>query len=108
MTNRGSQVKRDATFRAGDLARFGRILFETLVRGGPRRTWFTLRLLGGTLARRPSAFREAVSFAIVHRAFHEYLEALAEKLDAAIEDIERTTPPPPRDPTESANTLSTI
>jgi radical SAM superfamily enzyme YgiQ (UPF0313 family) len=108
VTNRGSQVKRDATFRAGDLARFGRILFATLVRGGPRRTWFTLRLLGGTLARRPSAFREAVSFAIVHRAFHEYLEALAEKLDAAIEDIERTTPPPPRDPTESANTLSTI
>jgi radical SAM superfamily enzyme YgiQ (UPF0313 family) len=91
--NRGAQVKRDATFRAGDLARFGRILLETLVRGGPRRAWFTLRLLGSTLARRPSAFREAVSFAIVHRAFHEYLEALAEKLDAAIRDLERAAPP---------------
>jgi hypothetical protein len=55
----------------------------------PRRAWFTLRLLGETLLRRPTAFRDAVSFALVHKALSEYMEALGRHLDRAITDLDR-------------------
>jgi radical SAM superfamily enzyme YgiQ (UPF0313 family) len=88
LMTRGSQVTRGRNIRGGDLARFARVLRETLWRGGPRRAWFTLSLLGATLLRRPGAFKEAVSFAISHRAFHGYVAALAARLDAAIAELE--------------------
>ena len=40
------------------------------------------------LLRRPGAFKEAVSFAVVHRAFHGYRESLGEKLDLQIAALE--------------------
>ena len=46
-----------------------------------RRAWFTLSLLGETLLRRPSVFKEAVSFAVVHQAFHAYVERLKVTLE---------------------------
>ncbi len=61
---------------------------DTLFTGGAGRARFTLSLLFATLLRRPSSFKEAVSFAIVHRAFHEYIEDLGRQLDRAIEEIE--------------------
>jgi radical SAM superfamily enzyme YgiQ (UPF0313 family) len=88
LVSRGSQIHGGRNIRAGDLRRFVRILGETLLRGGPRRAWFTLSLLAGTLARRPSVFKEAVSFAIVHKAFYEYMEQLGVQLDAAIRELE--------------------
>jgi hypothetical protein len=63
------------------------VLHETVIRGGPRRAWFTLSLLGATLLRRPSVFKEAVSFAIVHKAFHTYVEALVRDLDARVREL---------------------
>jgi len=71
---------------------FLRILRETVLRGGVRRAWFTLALLAETLVRRPSAFKEAVSFAIVHKAFHDYMRRLCAHLDFAIAEIERGAP----------------
>jgi radical SAM superfamily enzyme YgiQ (UPF0313 family) len=85
---RGGQVHRGLNVRRGDLRRLGRILVETVLRGGPRRAGFTLRLLAETALRRPSVFKEAVSFAIVHRAFHAYVEQLGARLDRAIRDLE--------------------
>jgi radical SAM superfamily enzyme YgiQ (UPF0313 family) len=84
LLHRGAQVHRGRNFRKGDLRRLRRVLVATLVRGGPRRAWFTLRLLGATLLRRPSVFKEAVSFAVVHQAFHDYMERLASELDGVI------------------------
>jgi hypothetical protein len=49
-----------------------------------------VRLIGATLIRRPSAFKEAVSFAIVHKALSEYMEALGRHLEAAIEELDRS------------------
>ena len=89
--HRGSQVKgaSGASVNASEGRLFLRILRETVLRGGPRRAWFTLSLLGATLLRRPSAFKEAVSFAITHKAFQEYMESLCLHLDFAIAQLER-------------------
>jgi radical SAM superfamily enzyme YgiQ (UPF0313 family) len=90
LLHRGGQITRGANIRKGDLALLGRILVQTVLRAGPRRAWFTLRLLGATLVRRPSAFKDAVSFAIVHKALSEYMEALGRHLEAAIEQLDRS------------------
>jgi len=87
LLHRGAQIHRGRNIRKGDMRRLGKVLVETLVRGGPRRAWFTLSLLGTTLLRRPSVFKEAVSFAIVHRAFYEYVRRLDVHLDQAIGEL---------------------
>jgi len=84
---RGSQVHGGRNIRSGDLRRLARVLGAMLLRGGPRRAWFSLRLLGGTLRRRPSVFKEAVSFALVHMAFYDYTRRLTAQLDASMREI---------------------
>jgi radical SAM superfamily enzyme YgiQ (UPF0313 family) len=84
LLNRGRQVHGGRNIRPGDLLRLRRVLAATLLRGGWRRAWFTLRLLGATLLRRPSVFKEAVSFAVVHQAFHAYALRLTADLDRII------------------------
>ena len=88
LLNRGSQVHGGRNIRAGDLRRLGRILLETVVRGGLPRAWFTISLIGTTLLRRPSAVKEAVSFAVVHQAFFDYMQRLVARLDDALEGLE--------------------
>ena len=92
LLHRGSQIHGGRNIRKGDLLRLARVLYATLVSSGPRRAWFTLSLLGATLLRRPSVIKEAVSFAIVHKAFYEYMVGLGEHLDAAIPRTEATQP----------------
>jgi len=87
LLHRGGQVHGGRNIRPGDLVRLRRVIVATLLRGGPRRAWFTLRLLGATLLRRPSVFKEAVSFAVVHQAFYAYMQRLRGDLDAAIREI---------------------
>ena len=88
LLHRGRQIQGGRNLRQGDLRRLGCVLRDTVLRGGPRRAWFTLSLLGVTLLRRPSVFKEAVSFAIVHKAFYEYMRELQGLLDAALQDLE--------------------
>jgi hypothetical protein len=92
LLHRGNQIHRGANIRKGDLRRLWRVLSATIFRGGPRRAWFTVRLLGATLLRRPSAFKDAVSFAVIHQAFHSYMERLATELDVAIRSLEEPEP----------------
>jgi radical SAM superfamily enzyme YgiQ (UPF0313 family) len=95
MLNRGARIAGGLRVEARDLRTLGRILRDTVVRGGPRRAWFTLSLIGHTLAKRPSALRDAISFALVHKALSEYVESLLEHLDVAIRDITESTGPAP-------------
>jgi radical SAM superfamily enzyme YgiQ (UPF0313 family) len=88
LLHRGGQVHGGRNIRKGDLRRLARVLNAMLLRAGPRRAWFSLRLLGATLLRRPSVFKEAVSFALVHMAFHEYMGRLRLDIDAAIHEIQ--------------------
>ncbi len=68
---------------------FLRTLWSCVLRAGPRRAWMTLRMLGETLVRRPSAFRRAVSFALMHKHFHEYGLAVRRELRTLIVELER-------------------
>jgi radical SAM superfamily enzyme YgiQ (UPF0313 family) len=88
LLHRGGQIHRGANIRPGDIGRFLRILGDNVVRGGPRRAWFTLSLLATTLVRRPSAFKDAVSFAVIHRAFYDYMHKLGRRLDTAIGELD--------------------
>ena len=88
LLTRGHQIHRGTNIRRGDIRRLGRILRENLSLADPKRAWFTLSLLGATLLRRPGAFKEAVSFAVVHRAFHTYRHELARNLDRKIAELE--------------------
>jgi radical SAM superfamily enzyme YgiQ (UPF0313 family) len=87
LMTRGDQVHGGRNVRPGDLELFGRVLRETLWRGGVRRAIFTLRLLGTVALRRPSVLKEAVSFALVHKAFADYVDALDRRLEEAIEAV---------------------
>jgi radical SAM superfamily enzyme YgiQ (UPF0313 family) len=91
---RGRQITQGLDIRLGELRLLGRILRRTLLVASPRRAWFTLRLLGETLLRRPSAFRDAVSFALVHKALSEYMEALGRHLERAIAELDRAPAQP--------------
>jgi radical SAM superfamily enzyme YgiQ (UPF0313 family) len=92
MLHRGDQVHGGRNVRPGDMRRFGRVLWSTVIRGGPRRAWFTLSLLGLTLLRRPSVFKEAVSFAVVHQAFHRYATELTAELEVVIRGLQADPP----------------
>jgi radical SAM superfamily enzyme YgiQ (UPF0313 family) len=87
LLHRGAQVHRGRNVRRGDLRRLARVLRDTVLLGGPRRAWFTLSLLGATLVRRPAVLKEAVSFALVHKAFYEYMRRLEGVLDDALGGI---------------------
>jgi len=88
LLHRGTQIHGGRNLRKGDLRRLASVLRDTVLLGGPRRAWFTLTLLGATLLRRPSVFKEAVSFAIVHKAFYEYMRELLALLDSALGELE--------------------
>ncbi len=88
LMNRGSQINRGLNIRRRDPIRLLKILWQTLVLGGRKRAWFTLSLLGTILVRRPSVFKEAVSFAISHRAFYDYMAKLTVQLDRAVQEID--------------------
>ena len=88
LLRRGPQVHRGRNIRSGDLALFRRAMRQLLLGDGPRRALFTLRLMAETLLRRPSVIKDAVSFAVVHKAFADYASVLGEHLDRAIETLE--------------------
>jgi len=98
LLHRGTQSHRGLNIRRGDLPRLARILWATLVEDGPRRAAFTLALLAETALRRPSVIKEAISFAISHRAFHAYVQRLGVELSRAIDELQN--PPAATPPTQ--------
>ena len=86
---RGSQVSRRFELRAGDLRLFTRVFWYTVVRGGPRRAAFTLGLWTRTVLRRPAAFKDAVSFSLVHKGLSDYMHALGGHLEAVQRELAR-------------------
>jgi radical SAM superfamily enzyme YgiQ (UPF0313 family) len=92
---RGRQIPRRLDLQADELRLFVRIFWHTVIRGGPGRTAFTLGLWARTLLRRPSAFKDAVSFSLIHKALSEYMEALGRHLEVVQREIEDQHAPRP-------------
>lgn len=75
---------------AHDLGIFLRMLWTCVLRTSPGRSWMTVSLLLNTAIRRPSAFRSAVTLALIHLHLHRYVRHLSRKLDDIIAELKRS------------------
>lgn len=67
-----------------DLAIFARTLWTCVLRASPRRAIMTLRMMSETALRRPRAFRQAVTLALIHKHIYDYVDDLSRQLDRLI------------------------
>jgi radical SAM superfamily enzyme YgiQ (UPF0313 family) len=79
--HKGTQIENRLVASRKDLAIFARVLWTCLLRASPKRAWLTATLLGETLLRRPRAFREAVTLALIHKHLYEYMRETCRRLD---------------------------
>jgi radical SAM superfamily enzyme YgiQ (UPF0313 family) len=75
-----------------DLRVLRRVLWSCVLRASPRRAWFTLSILGETALRRPTALRDAVTLALMHKHLYEYMRDTSKRLDALIRELRRPGP----------------
>jgi radical SAM superfamily enzyme YgiQ (UPF0313 family) len=76
--------------RRDDLAVVARILWNCVLRASPRRAWLTLSLCLETAWRRPRAIREALTLALMHKHFYEYVRHTSRQLEALIGELRET------------------
>ena len=76
---------------AGELSLGFRILWSCALRTSPRRVWLTLSMLVETALRRPTAIKDALTLALMHKHLWEYVRETSRHLDALIEEL-RTAP----------------
>ncbi len=79
--NKGVQLENKLVASKQDLAILARVLWTCVVSASPKRAWLTLSLLGETLLRRPRAFRDAVTLALIHKHLYEYMRETCRRLD---------------------------
>ncbi len=93
--NRGKLVERRLVTSAQDLAIFARVLWHCVLKASPRRSWMTLSLLIETLLRRPAAFRDAVTFALLHKHLYEYMRDTSRRLERLLRELPELPEPVP-------------
>ncbi len=81
LLTRGAQVKERVYLNRGDLKIFWRFLRDCVLLASPDRRRFTLSLLAETLAFRPSALKEAITVAVLHKHFYEYMQDVCSQLE---------------------------
>ena len=79
--NKGVQLENKLVASKQALGIFARVLWTCVVSASPKRAWLTLSLLGETLLRRPHAFRDAVTLALIHKHLYEYMRETCRRLD---------------------------
>jgi radical SAM superfamily enzyme YgiQ (UPF0313 family) len=82
--NKGVQLENKLVASRQDLGIFVRVLWTCVVSASPKRAWLTLSLLGETLLRRPRAFRDAVTLALIHKHLYEYMRETCRRLDEIV------------------------
>jgi radical SAM superfamily enzyme YgiQ (UPF0313 family) len=97
--NRGKLSVGDFQMRRGELAIVWRFLRDCLLWASPRRQLLTLSMLFETAIRKPGRLRDAISLALMHKHFYEYVKDLSAALDGMIERL--------REAPDSANLLPT-
>jgi radical SAM superfamily enzyme YgiQ (UPF0313 family) len=79
--NKGVQLENKLVASRQDLAIFARVVWTCVLRASPKRAWLTLSLMGETLLRRPRAFRDAITLALIHKHLYEYMRETCRRLD---------------------------
>lgn len=88
--HRGQVAQSRLVTSAQDVGIFLRVLWHCVLCASPARAWLTLSLLLETLLRRPRAFRDAVTFALLHKHLYEYMRATSRRLDALLRELRQS------------------
>ncbi|MCX8072069.1 MAG: B12-binding domain-containing radical SAM protein [Candidatus Binatia bacterium] len=99
--NRGHLAHARLVTSAQDLKIFFRVLWYCVLRASPARAWMTLSLLLETAFRRPRAFRDAVTFALLHKHLYEYMRSTSKRLDQLLAELRDLPELPGMAPQES-------
>jgi radical SAM superfamily enzyme YgiQ (UPF0313 family) len=84
LLTRGAQVKERLYLNRGDLRIMWRIIRDCIVFTSSSRRRFTLSVLAETLAFRPTAIKEAITVAVLHKHFYEYMQDVRSQLEACL------------------------
>jgi hypothetical protein len=90
--NRGPVLQRRVLARRDDLAVTARIVWNCVLTASPRRAWLTLSMCLETAWRRPRAIRDALTLALMHKHFYEYVQETSRQLDTLIQELRQTDP----------------
>ncbi|MFI5352165.1 MAG: DUF4070 domain-containing protein [Candidatus Binatales bacterium] len=85
--NRGETLGSKVLARRDDLAVFLNIIWTCIMRASPRRAWLTISMCVETALKRPSAIRQALTLALMHKHFYEYVRETSQKLEGLIEEL---------------------
>lgn len=81
LLTRGAQVKEKLYLNRGDVKIAWRVLRDCVLFTSAKRRRFTLSVLAETLAFRPSAIKEAITVAVLHKHFYEYMQDVCRQLE---------------------------
>jgi radical SAM superfamily enzyme YgiQ (UPF0313 family) len=91
LLNKGALLQSRLLAGRADVGLFLRIVWSCVLRTSPQRAWFTLSMLAETALRRPSALRDAVILALMHKHLYEYMRDTSAHLESIIRDLRAAT-----------------
>jgi radical SAM superfamily enzyme YgiQ (UPF0313 family) len=93
LLNKGALLQSRLLTGRADVGLFLRIVWSCVLRTSPPRAWLTLSMLAETALRRPSALRDAVILALMHKHLYEYMRDTSKHLERIIRDLKAAAPP---------------
>ncbi|HZI94742.1 MAG TPA: radical SAM protein [Patescibacteria group bacterium] len=81
LLTRGAQVKEKLYLNRGDIRIAWRVLRDCVLFTSGKRRMFTLSVLARTMAFRPMAIKEAITVAVLHKHFYEYMQDVCQQLE---------------------------
>jgi hypothetical protein len=88
--NRGALLGSRVLAGRGDLGLLLRIGWTCVLRTSPRRAWLTVSMFVETACRRPRALRHALTLALMHKHFYEYVRETSRQLDVLILELQES------------------
>jgi radical SAM superfamily enzyme YgiQ (UPF0313 family) len=92
LLNKGALLQSRLLTGRADVGLFLRIVWSCVLRTSPPRAWLTLSMLAETALRRPSALRDAVILALMHKHLYEYMRDTSKHLERIIRDLKAAAP----------------
>jgi radical SAM superfamily enzyme YgiQ (UPF0313 family) len=93
LLNKGALLQSRLLTGRADVGLFLRIVWSCVLRTSPPRAWLTLSMLAETALRRPSALRDAVILALMHKHLYEYMRDTSKHLERIIRDLKAAAAP---------------